>query len=381
MQVEDFFAVLKKHELHSFYGVPDSLLKSLCAYLTDNVEAKHHIITANEGNAVAMACGHYLATNELAVVYMQNSGLGNCVNPLLSLADEEVYKIPLLMLIGWRGEPGIKDEPQHLKQGKLTDKLLACLGVAYEILPKNINEAATAVEQAVRYMRTTNKPYAFLIQHDSFEEYKLVNQRVSTYQLSREAALGLVVKNLSATDIVVATTGQISRELYEYREHHQQSHQTDFLTVGSMGHASSIALAIAIEKPQAQVVCFDGDGACLMHLGALPVIAAQKLANFKQVVFNNEAHDSVGAQPTCAAIMNLTQVAQNCSYQKVWSVATAAEISDVMPDFLAFNGTGFMEIKVKCGARKDLMRPQEKPVENKESFMRFLNETQCNKNM
>lgn len=374
MQPQDFFNTLKENELISFYGVPDSLLKNICAYITDNVDEKHNIITANEGNAIAFACGHYLATSKPAVVYMQNSGLGNCVNPLLSLSDEEVYNIPFLMIIGWRGEPGIKDEPQHIKQGKVTTDLLEAMGVDFCILPTDINKAKEVIEFARNYMQETKKPYALLVQKDSFDNYKLQTKKQACSDLSREDAICLVAKELKASDVVVATTGHISRELYEFRENNNQAHSTDFLCVGSMGHASSIAAAIAIEKPNKNVFCFDGDGACLMHMGAMPIIAAQNLSNLKHIVFNNEAHDSVGGQPTCSGFMSVTKIALASGYKKAYSVSTAEEISSVLPEFLSAKETALLEIKVKCGARSDLGRPKEKPYENKEMFMKNLSE-------
>lgn len=372
MQPQDFFNIIKENELTSFYGVPDSLLKNICAYITDNVDEKHNIITANEGNAIAFACGHYLATSKPAVVYMQNSGLGNCVNPLLSLSDEEVYQIPFLMLIGWRGEPGIKDEPQHIKQGKVTTDLLAVMGIDFSVLPTDINKAKEVIVFAKKYMQETKNPYALLVQKDSFDRYALQTKKQPCSDLSREEAICLVVKALKTTDIVVATTGHISRELYEFRENNNQPHNTDFLCVGSMGHASSIATAIAIEKPNKNVFCFDGDGALLMHMGAMPIVATQNLQNLKHIVFNNQAHDSVGGQPTCFAPMSVTKIAKASGYKKAYSVSTAEEITLVLPKFLSVKETAFLEIKVKCGARSDLGRPKEKPSENKEMFMKNL---------
>lgn len=373
MNTADFFEILKQHELEAFYGVPDSLLKNFCAYVTDKVDSAHHIITANEGNAIAMACGYYLAKARPAVVYMQNSGLGNCVNPLLSLADDEVYNIPLLMMIGMRGEPGVKDEPQHVKQGKVTGALLDSMGIKHSPMPHDIHEAQTLIEEATQYMSETKKPYAILVSKDSFDSYKLQTKRPACSDLARESAIGAVVEHLQASDVVVATTGHISRELYELRESNKQSHQSDFLSVGSMGHASSIALALAIEKPQNRVFCFDGDGACLMHMGALSIIASQQLTHFKHIIFNNQAHDSVGGQATNTQNTRFKDVALSCGYTKAWSVDSLEQLQNTLPDFLQAQGCVFLEIKVKCGARTDLGRPKEKPVENKESFMNFLN--------
>lgn len=372
--VADLYNLLTQNNVDCFCGVPDSLLKDFCAYITDNTDNKHHTITANEGNAIALAAGHYLATGNPALVYMQNSGIGNCVNPLLSLTDEEVYNIPLLMFIGWRGEPDKKDEPQHIKQGKVTDKLLEAMGIKYSILPDNFDEAKSLINNAFQYMKDTNCPYAFIIRKGTFEKYSLKNKKVSNYELKREDAIETVIKSLKETDIIVSTTGHISREVYETRERLGQNHKRDFLTVGSMGHSSSIALGIALEKPDRQIYCFDGDGALLMHQGALSVNATKELQNFKHIVFNNEAHDSVGSQPTAMYKENVSCVALDCGYKKSYCVQTKEGLIKILPEFISDNCMSLLEIKVKCGAREDLGRPKEKPWENKKLFMENLNQ-------
>ncbi|MBR5304138.1 MAG: phosphonopyruvate decarboxylase [Candidatus Gastranaerophilales bacterium] len=373
MNVADLYNLLKENNVSCFCGVPDSLLKDFCAYITDNTEEKNHTITANEGNAIALASGHYLATGNPAVVYMQNSGIGNCVNPLLSLTDEEVYNIPLLMLIGWRGEPDKKDEPQHIKQGKVTDKLLEVMGIKYEIMPEDFQIAKPMIENAFKYMKETNAPFAFIVRKGTFEKYSLKNKKQNTSEFKREEAIETVIKNLSEKDIIVSTTGHISREVYETRNRLDQSHKQDFLTVGSMGHSSSIALGIALQKSNRKVYCFDGDGAFLMHQGAIIVNASKNLSNFKHVVFNNEAHDSVGSQPTSINVANISQIALNSGYKKAYSVSTKTDLLEILPEFISDNCAALLEIKVKCGAREDLGRPKEKPQENKTLFMEHLN--------
>lgn len=371
---KDLYNCLKENKVNCFCGVPDSLLKDFCAYLTDNTTVREHTITANEGNAIGIAAGHYLATGNPACVYMQNSGIGNCINPLLSLTDEEVYNIPVLLLIGWRGEPDKKDEPQHIKQGKVTDKLLDVMGIKYEILPENFEQAKPIIQEAFQYMKETLKPFAFIIKKGLFEEYKLINKTTTSYTLAREDAIETVIKYLNETDIIVSTTGHISREVYETRERLMQSHKQDFLTVGSMGHSSSIALGIALQKPDRNIYCFDGDGAFLMHEGAIGVNASKRLSNFKHIVFNNEAHDSVGSQPTIAGQINISQIALNSGYKKVYSVSTKEDLINILPEFISNRCTSLLEIKVKCGARADLGRPKEKPKENKKIFMENLNQ-------
>ena len=370
----DFLETLKSNGADFFCGVPDSLLKDFCACVTDSTSGNQHVIAANEGNAIALAAGHYLATGRPAVVYMQNSGLGNCINPLLSLIDEEVYKIPLLMLIGWRGEPGIKDEPQHVKQGKVTDKILEACAIDYEVLPQEPVKANAVIHKACKYIKENSKPFALIIKKGTFATYELKNKKDNGFEMTREEAVITAAQSLDKNAVIVSTTGQISRELYEYRESAGQLHNQDFLTVGSMGHASSIALGIAIEKPERNVYCFDGDGAFIMHLGALPVIAKTQVKNFKHIVFNNQAHDSVGAQPTSADYLDFEHLAKACGYKNVFSAANKEELQQCMEKLTACDSPALLEVKVKCGARKDLGRPKEKPQENKQCFMSFLSE-------
>ena len=362
LNTNDFYQELCACGLDFFCGVPDSLLKDLCACITDNTPQNHHIITANEGNALAVASGYYLATKKPSVVYMQNSGLGNIVNPLMSLTDEAVYQIPALLIIGWRGEPNCSDEPQHIKQGQKTLPLLDVWDIQYDILTD-----ISQIHKAYAYMLEHQKPYAFVVSKKTFEPY-VKKSTLSKYTLSRESAISQIVSLLGEKDAVVSTTGMISRELYENR----LTHEKDFLTVGSMGHASSIALGIAIAQPHRNIFCFDGDGAMLMHMGSLPVIASQKLSNLKHIVFNNEAHDSVGGQPTVMGQVDLSKTVTAMGYEKVFQVETIEQIQSIWSEFYQYQGMCLLEVKVSCGARKDLGRPKEKPIDNKKAFMDFL---------
>ena len=374
MKAKFFVEKLTQHGIDAYYGVPDSLLKSICAYITDHADSKHNIIAANEGNAIGLACGHYLATGRPALVYMQNSGQGNCVNPLLSLMDEEVYSIPVLLLIGWRGEPGVKDEPQHVKQGKVTLSLLESMGIDYAVLSASEPEACEQIDTACAYMRQHSKPYALVVRKNTFETYSLQNKRISEAEMSREQAICTIASSLSADDIVVSTTGQISRELYEYRESSNESHRADFLTVGGMGHASSIAMGVAINKPERRVICMDGDGAALMHMGAAAVIGAAKLPNLRHIILNNAAHDSVGGQPTVADKLDIGKIALACGYEFFYMAETMDELLSCLPDFLSAEGSAMLEVVVSCGSRSNLGRPKEKPVENKKAFMQYVEE-------
>lgn len=367
-----FVELLRKNQVDFFTGVPDSLLKNICAYITDHIPAQNNIIAANEGSAIGLATGHYLATQRIPLVYLQNSGIGNTVNPLLSLVDKEVYHIPMILLIGWRGEPGIKDEPQHIKQGKVTLPLLEAMGIKYSILSSDETHGEKQLHEALTHIREYGTPFAFVVRKDTFSEYKLNKETTSEYCLTREEAIQLVASYIEEKDVVVSTTGMISRELFEYREFKKQSHEKDFLTVGSMGHASQIALGIALEKKDRKVYCFDGDGAIIMHLGALAITGSIKPENYIHIVLNNGAHDSVGGQPTVGQKINLPQIALACGYHTAWSVNDKEALIQSLNDIKSVKLPILLEINIKKGARKNLGRPTTTPIENKESFMHFL---------
>ena len=367
---EFFINTLKSYGIDFFAGVPDSLLKNICAYIADNVDSNHNIITANEGAAVGLAAGHYLATGQPACVYMQNSGEGNTINPLASLTDKEVYNIPVLLVIGWRGRPGVHDEPQHVKQGKITTALLDVMGISNEVLSKDEKEASIQIEKAAKALQNKDV-FALVIEKDTFDEYKLQSIESNDLTMSREEAIQAVASVLGHKDVIVSTTGMISRELFEARTAWNQGHERDFLTVGSMGHASQIALGIALEKHDRNVWCFDGDGATIMHMGSMAIVASKKPANYIHVVFNNGAHDSVGGQPTVGLKIDLPTVAKAVGYSATFSVSTKQELLSILKSPFN-NGPVLLEIKVKKGNRKDLGRPTTTPIENKEALMQFL---------
>ena len=370
---EFFIETLKEKGIDCFAGVPDSLLKNICAYITDHFDEAHNIITANEGAAVGFAAGHYLATGKPACVYMQNSGEGNTINPLASLTDKEVYNIPVLLLIGWRGRPGVHDEPQHVKQGKVTTGLLDVMGVNYEVLAKDEDKASVQIEKAAKAL-ANKEVFALIIEKDTFEDYKLRNIEVNDLTMSREEAIQTVAAALGEKDCIVSTTGMISRELFEYRTAMNQGHERDFLTVGSMGHASQIALGIALAQPERRVWCFDGDGAAIMHMGSMAIVASKSPKNYIHVVFNNGAHDSVGGQPTVGLKIDLPAVAKAVGYKTILNVNAKSDLADMLEKVNGREGPVFLEIKVRKGNRKDLGRPTTTPIENKEALMQFLKE-------
>lgn len=367
-----FFNLLHGHGFSFYAGVPDSLLKDFCAYVTDNTSSKNNIIAANEGNAIALAAGYHLATGRVGVVYLQNSGLGNCINPLTSLTDKEIYSLPLLLLIGWRGEAGKKDEPQHRKMGRITLPLLEVLEIPYAILPESEEEVKKEVQKAAEHLDNTKTPYAFVVREGTFDSYSLKTKQETHFPLIREEAIKLVASLLDKGDIIVSTTGKTSRELFEFRKAAGHGHHQDFLTVGSMGHSSSIALGIALQKPNQRVYCFDGDGALIMHMGVLSTIGKLRPANFNHIIFNNFAHDSVGGQPTAANAIDIPGIAKANGYKTFCSAENATEIREELLTIKQGKGPALLEIRCNKGARKDLGRPTQSPMENKNKFMEFI---------
>lgn len=368
---EYFIEKLRENGIDCFAGVPDSLLKNICAYITDHCDAQHNIITANEGAAVGLAAGHYLATGKPACVYMQNSGEGNIINPLASLTDPEVYNIPVLLLIGWRGRPGVHDEPQHVKQGKVTTGLLNTMGINFNVLSKDEDKAEKQIQKAIEALNR-KEVYALVIEKDTFDAYTLQNVEKNDLTMSREEAIQTVASVLGEKDCIVSTTGMISRELFEYRTQMNQGHERDFLTVGSMGHASQIALGIAMAKADRKVWCFDGDGATIMHMGSMAIVAQKSPKNYIHVVFNNGAHDSVGGQPTVGLHIDLPRIARAVGYPHTYSVSNKEDLQEILNEIQKQEGLTLLEIKVKKGNRKDLGRPTTTPIENKEALMDFL---------
>jgi phosphonopyruvate decarboxylase len=369
---KQFLDSLRDHGVDFFCGVPDSLLKNFCAYLNSHTDSSEHIITANEGAAVGLAAGYHISTGKLPLVYLQNSGLGNTINPLLSLADPEVYSIPMILMIGWRGEPGVADEPQHRKQGRVQNTMLDAMEVPYYVLSSETGDISDFTAIVTGKAREISGPLAIVVKKNTFEEYSSVERDENDYELSREGAIHHILDKLSEKDIVVSTTGKPSREVYEYRVAKGQGHQNDFLTVGSMGHMSQIALGIALHTDR-KVICLDGDGSLIMHMGSLCVNGSNAPGNFKHIVLNNGAHDSVGGQPTLGFEISIPEIAKACGYKKVYLAENESELESRIDDFLKSNGPSLLEIRVKKGARSDLGRPDSTPVQNKIDLMKFLN--------
>lgn len=357
-----------------FYtGVPDSQLKALCNYLMDRygIDPKHHVIAANEGNCTALAAGYHLATGKYPVVYMQNSGEGNIINPVASLLNDKVYAIPVIFIVGWRGEPGIHDEPQHIYQGEVTVKLLDDMGIESFIIGKETtDEEVASVMEHFRDVLASGKDVAFVIRKGALTDAPKVEYK-NDNTMVREEIIQHIVK-ASGEDPIVSTTGKASRELFETRVANGQSHKYDFLTVGSMGHSSSIALGVAINKPDTRVWCVDGDGAVLMHMGSMAVLGANKPKNLIHVVINNGAHETVGGMPTVAAEIDLVAIAKACGYPYAVCVDNFEELDKELEAAKARNELSLIEVKCSIGAREDLGRPTTTALENKENFMEYL---------
>lgn len=370
MKVQKFVELLGS----DFYtGVPDSQLKALCNYLMDvyGIDPKHHIIAANEGNCTALAAGYHLATGKVPVVYMQNSGEGNIINPVASLLNDKVYAIPVIFVIGWRGEPGVHDEPQHIYQGEVTLRLLEDMDIAAFVIGKETTEEELAARMAeFREILASGKDVAFVVRKGALTDApKVIYRNENT--MVREEIIRHIVR-ASGEDPIVSTTGKASRELFEIRVANGQSHKYDFLTVGSMGHSSSIALGVALQKPEQRIWCVDGDGAVLMHMGAMAVMGANKPQNLIHVVINNGAHETVGGMPTVAGGIDLVAVAKACGYPLAVCVDSFEALDRELGAAKNRSELSLIEVKCSIGAREDLGRPTTTALENKRNFMAYL---------
>ncbi|WP_031386690.1 phosphonopyruvate decarboxylase [Desulfonatronum thiodismutans] len=371
---QDFLSALKSVGIEFVAGVPDSLLKHVCACMSDCLAPDRHVVAANEGAAVGLAIGHFLATGRPGLVYMQNSGLGNTVNPLASLTDPDVYAIPMVLLIGWRGEmlangAQKKDEPQHVKQGRITPDLLDVLGIPYRVVGAD-TDVLVCLQELKAHAVARSGPTAMVVRKGAFAPYQFKGAREEGHLPSREEAIHAVLKALPNDVPVVSTTGMASREVFEHRKFSQAGHHRDFLTVGGMGHASSIAAGIALCRPELKVVCIDGDGAVLMHMGSLAITSQRP--NMLHIVLNNGAHDSVGGQPTRAAEISLARIAKQCGYALVQETASIEDTTEALRGMLEFPNSCLLEIRCRRGNRPDLGRPDRTPVQNRDDFMEFL---------
>lgn len=372
MKASKLLSSLENMGIDTITGVPDSTLKQFCDCIQTYQGGLKHYVTANEGAAVGLAIGSYLASGRPACVYMQNSGIGNAVNPLASLANGDVYGIPMLFIVGWRGEPGVKDEPQHVFQGKITCELFETLAITYSVIDGNTTDEETdGILQEADKTLAQGDQFAIIVKKGTFEKeesYTWTNGNT----MRREEVLGHILRVLPSDTVIVSTTGKISRELYEQSDAIYGNHENIFMTVGGMGHASMIALGIAEKRPDKRIVCIDGDGAALMHMGALPFIAAQAPENFFHIVINNQAHESVGAMPTGCREAEFARIAKAAGYRTVDRLETMEDVDRIGKRIVEERGPVMWEIPVSLEVRPDLGRPKESARENKESFMEFL---------
>ncbi|MDB4122132.1 phosphonopyruvate decarboxylase [Octadecabacter sp.] len=367
----DYLRVLNSAGVTFFTGVPDSLLKEFCACVTMTMKPEDHLIAANEGASVGLAIGHYLGTGCLPLVYLQNSGLGNTVNPLLSLASPEVYGTPMLLMLGWRGEPGKKDEPQHVHQGRVMTKMLEDMDIPVIVLSSNIAEADVQTKAAAQKARNINGPVALVVKKNTFDKFAAPKVEADL-PMGREEAIMAAAEVLEDNAAVICTTGMPSRELFEFRARNEAGHHRDFLTVGGMGHASQIALGLAMAQPARPVYCFDGDGAALMHMGSMAITGQSNAKNLVHLVFNNGVHGSVGGQPTVGFNINMPQIATACGYAHAQRVKTKVELQEAISNSRTFDGVTFIEVQVRPGNRADIGRPTSTPARNKLDMMKFL---------
>jgi len=369
----EFFDALISEEIDFFTGVPDSLLKDFCSILETKLNKENHIKTPNEGSAIGVAIGYHAASGKVPLVYMQNSGIGNAVNPILSLADPKVMATPIVLLIGWRGEMddyGVqrKDEPQHVKQGQITPELLTVMGIPFKVVEKD-TKSKEVVSDIKKAAINRKGPSALLVRHGAFLQEKQGENPKSSEDFTREIALQKVLAKIKFGSAVISTTGMLSRELFEFRQRNNSAHR-DLLSVGGMGHAISIAIGVAIAKPEKNIICLDGDGALLMHMGILSVSA--RVRNLTHILFNNKSHDSVGGQPTCAPDTAFSAVAKSLGYDYVGTAANPEQIQSIFRKIQNLNGSKFIEIICNKGNRRNLTRPNIIPAKNFSDFSSFL---------
>ncbi len=368
-----FLNTLQKNGIEFFTGVPDSALKDFCSCLLDMIPDDKHIINANEGLAIGLAAGYHLATGKVPCVYMQNAGFGNAINPLLSLADSSVYGIPMLLLVGWRGEPGMKDEPQHMKQGRVQVPLLNALEINYDIIGPGDENINSKIKHATQISNETKHPFVMLVRRNSFDKYSGAVRNGQNNSLTRKIVIETILNTIEDNAIVVSTTGLISREIYECRERLGMSHRNDFLNVGAMGHTGQIALGIALQHPDRQMYCIDGDGAFLMHMGSVAIIGLKEPHNFNHIVLNNGAHESVGGQPTAGYFIDSAAIARNCGYRWTARCKLQGDIEQKLGDIKNVRGPALIEIIM--GLDETLPgRPSKALHTIKDDFLSFSND-------
>lgn len=367
---ERLYNYFKELGIDFYTGVPDSLLKDFLKYIQDHADSPDNIITANEGLAVGLASGYHFKTGKLPLIYLQNSGLGNIINPLTSLADKEMYAVPIILLIGWRGRPGTTDEPQHVKMGRITIPLLDVLEVPHFFMDADESFSFDSVDKAIALAIAEQKPVALIVPEGVFEKYE-GKEKADEYSLVREEVIGHIIEKLNGDEVVVCTTGKSGREFYESNTAAGNKISKYLLSVGAMGHANHIALGIK-GKSNEKIVMIDGDGAVLMHMGSLPVIAHHATTDFIHIVINNGSHESVGGQPTEGFFVDCCKMALACGYKKAVCIKDETELTDWLSNGFDSTETQFVEIRTNRSSRPDLGRPSGIPIDWKHDFMNAL---------
>tara|TARA_B100000035_G_scaffold150403_1_gene128191 strand:+ start:393 stop:1523 length:1131 start_codon:yes stop_codon:yes gene_type:complete len=369
----DFYNELKNNDIHFFTGVPDSLLKEFNNVIQQNVSSKNHIVTPNEGSAIALATGYHLSTKKIPLVYLQNSGIGNTINPILSLSSNDVYSIPMILVVGWRGQPGVKDEPQHISQGKYMETLLDSIEIPYKILPNTIEECKNIIANILTSLKTNKKPHVLLVKKNLFSKYTQLKKNISNpYLLQRHEILEKIIKKYDKEPIL-STTGKSSREILHYFQENNLDKSRLFLNVGAMGHVSMIGMGVALFSNK-KIICIDGDGSVIMHMGNLSSIGTLQLKNYIHIVINNGMHQSVGIQPTVGFNIDLKTIAKSCGYNSCYTITNTNEFDTVFNDIKDIDGPIFIEIRVnsKSNYNYDLPRPIITPIQRKINFMNYL---------
>ena len=365
INVNKLFKFLNKKGINFYSGVPDSILKSSKTYL-EKRKKRQHIIAANEGSAIAACVGYFLSTGKLSCAYLQNSGLGNAINPIISIAHKKVYSIPILLMIGWRGSPGIKDEPQHLAKGEITPKLLKLLNIKFCIL--NNKKDFIKLDKLINFSKKKKVVVACLIKKNVLKsDNKEKINHVFNSDIKRENFIEILLNSINKKTKLISTTGYVSRELYQLRKKYYLKKGQDFYMVGGMGHASMVALGVSLHTNK-QVICLDGDGSAIMHMGSLTNIGNFANSNYKHILLNNFSHESVGGQKTFSENVNFASIATGAGYKKYFYINKRKNIKNILRKFLKTKGPSFLEVVIKTGSIKQLLRPKNL-IKIKKKFM------------
>tara|TARA_B100000965_G_scaffold405560_1_gene440070 strand:- start:327 stop:1427 length:1101 start_codon:yes stop_codon:yes gene_type:complete len=365
IKIDSLINVLKKNNCNFYTGVPDSVLKELSIIL-QNKNKNNHVIATNEGSAVSIAVGNYLSTKKIPCVYMQNSGLSNAMNPLISIAHQKVYSIPLILIIGWRGSPKIKDEPQHNVKGKITEKILKLLNIKYTIIRSN--KDLKNFDKQIKYSKKNKSTVACLIENGTLEKNKKKLKKKDYYNLDKELFLKTLLENLKSNSKIISSTGYNSRELMYLRQKYNFKKSKDFYMVGGMGHTSSVAFGYSLSNKK-NTICIDGDGSFLMHLGSIKTIGTFANKNLKYILLNNNTHDSVGGQSTYAKNMNLEKFSKALGFKKFLCIKNKKDLKKKINNFLNGNTLSFLEVRVSNSKTKNLPRPKDL-IKIKNQFMK-----------